>query len=113
MTVALIEAPDDFERKLNPLPENVELRDDARKKSAVVILFAANAADLMRRFPPAAAALNAGGALWLAYPKKASGAKTDLTQQAVREYGMSRDFVDYKICSIDETWTGLCFARRK
>ena len=38
---------------------------------------------------------------------------TDLTQAAVRSFGLGSEFVDYKICAIDETWSGLLFARRK
>jgi hypothetical protein len=51
--------------------------------------------------------------LWFAWPKKASGLTTDLTQQVVRDAGLAHDWVDYKICSIDQTWSGLLFARRK
>jgi hypothetical protein len=52
-------------------------------------------------------------ALWIAWPKKASGVKTDLDGNNVREFGLDADWVDYKVCAIDETWSGLCFARRK
>ena len=51
--------------------------------------------------------------LWFAWPKKASRLPTDLTQQVVRETGLAHEWVDYKICSIDQTWSGLLFARRK
>lgn len=54
-----------------------------------------------------------GGGLWIAWPKKASGVETDLTQTHVREFGLGRQFVDYKICAIDGTWSGLQFARRR
>jgi hypothetical protein len=68
---------------------------------------------MKRRFPAAAHCLAAGGGLWIAWPKKASGVATDLTQAVVRSFGLGSDFVDYKICAIDETWSGLLFARRK
>jgi hypothetical protein len=55
----------------------------------------------------------AGGRLWIAWPKKASGRQTDLDQSAVRRFGLDAGLVDYKICAVDETWSGLCFARRK
>jgi hypothetical protein len=51
-------------------------------------------------------------ALWIAWPKKASMLRTDLTQQIVRETGLAAGLVDYKICSIDETWSALLFTRR-
>jgi hypothetical protein len=53
------------------------------------------------------------GALWVVWPKKASGVATDLGQQEVRAFGLAAGLVDYKIAAIDATWSGLCFARRK
>ena len=41
------------------------------------------------------------------------GVATDLTPQTVRRFGLDSAFVDYKICAVDKTWSGLCFARRK
>ena len=54
-----------------------------------------------------------GGGMWIAWRKKASGVETDLTEAFVRKYGLDRGLVDYKICAIDGTWSGLKFARRK
>jgi len=54
-----------------------------------------------------------GGSLWIAWQKKASGVVTDLTQQGVRDKGLDSGLVDYKIAAIDETWSGLRFARRR
>ena len=51
--------------------------------------------------------------VWIAWPKKTSGVQTDLNQQLVRETGLRSGLVDFKICSIDQTWSGLCFTRRK
>ena len=53
------------------------------------------------------------GALWIAWPKKASGVVTDLDGNAVREFGLAASLVDYKVAAIDDVWSGLCFARRK
>ena len=54
---------------------------------------------------------NAG--LWIAWPKKASGVSTDLTQQTVRDVALAEGIVDFKICAIDATWSGLRFTQRK
>lgn len=47
-----------------------------------------------------------------AWPKKASGAATDLNENLVREIGLARGMVDLKVCAIDETWSGLKFIFR-
>ena len=54
----------------------------------------------------------AQGSLWIAWPKKASGVPSDLTQVVVRDTGLDKGLVDYKVCSIDGTWSGLLFTRR-
>ncbi len=38
---------------------------------------------------------------------------SDLTQQIVRKVAMARGLVDYKICAVDNTWSGLLFRRRR
>jgi len=111
--VALLGAPEGFEEVLRPLPENVRFRRRAQGTANLILLFAKSRAEMERRFPTAARCLAEGGGLWIAWPKKASGVTTDLTQAAVRSFGLGADFVDYKICSIDETWSGLLFARRR
>lgn len=51
--------------------------------------------------------------LWLIWPKKASGVKSDLDGNVVRATGLSGGWVDFKICSVDATWSGLAFKRRR
>jgi hypothetical protein len=70
-------------------------------------------AELARRFPAAQKAMGEPCALWLVWPKQASGVPTDLDGNRVRELGLQAGLVDYKVAAIDATWSGLCFARRK
>jgi hypothetical protein len=112
--VALLGAPSGFERKtLGSLPANATVRLDTRRPFNVGLLFVRSKADLARRFPAAAKAMGDPGALWIVWPKKASGVATDLDGNAVRRFGLSAGLVDYKIAAIDATWSGLCFARRR
>jgi hypothetical protein len=112
MTVALLGAPEGFEGALGELPEGVRLQAQPRG-AAWMLLFVRTAADLGRRFPAAERALPEKGGLWICWPKKASGLASDLSEPAVRAFGLERALVDYKICAIDHTWSGLLFARRK
>ncbi len=112
--VALLGAPGSFEQEtLRRLPEGAVVRGDTRSAFNVGLLFARSKADLARRFPKAAKAMGEPGALWIVWPKKASGVPTDLDENVVRAFGLARGLVDYKIAAIDATWSGLCFARRK
>ena len=112
-TVAFLGAPPGFGQTLGRLPDGVRVRKTARGQADRIVLFVRTRAELARRFPAAARSLASGGGLWIAWPKKASGVVTDLTQGHVREFGLAADFVDYKICAIDDTWSGLQFARRR
>jgi CheY-like chemotaxis protein len=110
-SIILINPPNRFERKLDPLPAYTKIVDDPQN-SNVAILFAMSQAELARDFRSLAKALPEKAALWIAWPKKASGVKTDLDGNSVREFGLDAGWVDYKVCAIDETWSALCFARK-
>ena len=51
--------------------------------------------------------------LWIAWPKKASGVPTDVTESDVRAAGLSHGLVDHKICAVNAVWSGLKFAPRR
>jgi hypothetical protein len=80
----------------------------------VIVLFAKSRADLEKRFATARAHLDQAGGLWIAWPKKASGVATDVTENVVREIALASGLVDNKVCAIDEVWSGLrCVVRVK
>ena len=110
--VLLVNAPVRFERKLEPLPAGAQFTDDAEAAN-VIVLFASSQAELARDFCPLAERLRDKCAFWIAWPKKSSGVQTDITENFVREFCLDSGWVDYKVCAIDETWSGLCFARKK
>jgi CheY-like chemotaxis protein len=109
--VSLVGSPADFEETLGTLPDGVTLR---RRLGAadLIIWFTKSRAELERRIGAMATKVGEGG-MWIAWPKQASGVPTDLTQNDVRRIGLASGLVDYKICAIDATWSGLKFARRK
>ena len=109
--VALVNAAHDFEKTLGELPEGTTLRRQARGRCDLILWFPSSRADLERRIERMRASVGKDG-LWIAWPKKASGIATDLSQIVVRRIGLASGLVDYKVCAIDETWTGLRFARR-
>ncbi len=111
-TVALLGAPAGFDKTLGELPEGVRVKKQARGAADVVILFSKNKADLDRRFAAAKKTMGEGK-LWIAWPKKASGVTTDLDGGIVRSTGLGSGLVDFKVCAIDATWSGLLFSRRR
>jgi len=111
--VLVLNAPRGFAKALGPLPANVELKKDANGTVRLVLLFVKSRLELNREFAPAARVLEDKGGIWIIWPKKGSKIETDLTQADVRQYGLAAAFVDYKVCAVDETWTGLLFTRRR
>ena len=73
----------------------------------LVVCFVTVRADLERRLPALRGALHPAGMLWLAWPKRASGVPTDMTEDVVREVALPTGLVDTKVCAIDDTWSGL------
>jgi hypothetical protein len=106
--VALAGAPDGFAARL----AGATARTSLRGRADLVVLFVREQAELERRLPAAIRSIADGGSLWIAWPKRASGTSSDLTQVVVRRLGMDAGLVDYKVASFDETWSGLRFARR-
>jgi hypothetical protein len=79
----------------------------------VVVIFATEAVDLDRRFIGAMRKLPPDGAIWCAWPKKASKVPTDITEDLLRELFLPTGMVDNKVCAVDEVWSGLRFVVRK
>jgi hypothetical protein len=110
--VALVDAPADFEQTLGELPEGAVLGRDAEGDRGLTIWFVRSRAALADGLPRRREEM-AGGGLWIAWPKKASGFPTDLSETAVRTAGLAAGLVDHKICALDATWSGLRFAVRR
>jgi hypothetical protein len=76
------------------------------------VLFCPDVHALERTFARHAAALVDNGALWICWPKRASGVRTDLDENVVRAFGLDGGLVDVKVCAVDATWSGLKFVYR-
>jgi hypothetical protein len=103
--VALQKAPAGFAERLGVKPK-------LRGEFDVAVLFATRQGELTRAFTPLARRLAPAGGLWVAWPKKASGVRTDLTFDSVQRTGLDAGLVDNKSCAIDDTWQALRFVIR-
>jgi hypothetical protein len=106
--IALLDAPEGFDSTLGWLPEGVTVgRRLGRRPHDVIVAFFARRSLLERRLPALAAALDPAGGLWIAWPKRASGVPTDVTEDVVRMRALAAGLVDNKVCAIDDVWSGL------
>ena len=107
----LVSAPKGFARELVGLPDDVAIATRAAGTHDLIVWFVTSRGDLETKIAGIEKAMGSG--LWIAWPKKASGMPTDLVEDLVRNAGLAHGLVDYKVCAINETWSGLKFARRK
>jgi hypothetical protein len=106
--LGVVMAPAGFERTLGELPQGAELRDGARGKAFdVLIAFYSERRKLELGLARISERIAPNGALWIAWPKKASGVKTDVTEDTVRAVALPLGLVDNKVCALDEVWSGL------
>ena len=105
--VAALDAPGHFSTLLEPIPDGVALRADARARADVNVVFCVDRRALRRRASQLWRLAHPDRAVWIAWPKKSSGAFVDLTEDDVRAVALPLGLVDVKVCAIDDTWSGL------
>ena len=113
--MALLHAPDGIEATLGPLPDGVRLQPGLRRGQHVdlIVGFVTERDHLARNIGWLVTALPPDGALWVAWPRRASKLATDMTDHAVRDIALPMGWVDVKVCAIDATWSALKLVLRK
>lgn len=79
----------------------------------VVVAFCRSMRDLHRREADLTARLGPTGALWVAWPRRAAGHNSDLTDQSIRAELLPLGLVDVKVAALGPDWSGLRFVWRK
>jgi hypothetical protein len=103
--VVLLRAPDGLE--LGELPPGARTVRRASGTADVIVSFHTERRDFERRLPVLRGLMAPASGLWIAWPKKAAGVPTDMTEDVVREVALPTGLVDNKVCAIDATWSGL------
>jgi hypothetical protein len=91
----------------------VEAARQLRGRFDVIVFFTKNHAEFEKHLPALRKAMAPTAGLWIAWPKKASGVATDMTEQTVRAVALPTGLVDNKVCAIDDTWSGLRIVIRR
>lgn len=111
--LALVGAPEGFEAKLGALPAGAKLTRGTRGAPDFFLWFVRTEKELRAALPKWKKAAEAGARIWVAWPKKSSSLVTDLSASTVRTAPHAHGLVDFKICALDDDWSGLCFTRRR
>ncbi len=112
-TLALVDAPEGFERTLGAVPAGATLKRGLRGRAELVLWFVHSEKALRRALPRWKKAAQEGARVWAAWPKKTSSIATDLGSERVRTAPHAHGLVDFKICALDDDWSGICFVERK
>jgi hypothetical protein len=110
---ALIGAPDGFAESIDGLPDEFEFQSRIAADTKLAIWFVRTSAEMVFAAERASLHMPVGASVWIVYPKRSGSLRCDFVATDVRESALSMGLVDYKICAVDDDWTGMKFARRK
>jgi hypothetical protein len=105
--VAFVDAPENFDLTIGPLPDGAEVKSRLRGPLDVIVFFTTSRAKLAKRLGALRNAMEQDGRLWIAWPKKSAKVPTDMTEDVVRDVALPTGLVDNKVAAIDEIWSGL------
>ena len=109
--VALVHRPAAWE--LPDLPDGVELLDRRLPGADVTVVFARTFGELAAAAPALDADLADPAMLWIAWPRRAAGHTSDITENGLRELFLPLGLVDVKVAALSEDWSGLKLVRRR
>jgi Protein of unknown function (DUF3052) len=108
-----VNAPAGYAGLLSPLPENAIIARTDSEELDLVHLFTKSRSELIRLIDHYKSKIKQNGAVWVSWPKKASGIPSEITEDSVREVALPLGLVDIKVCAVDDTWSGLKLVIRK
>jgi hypothetical protein len=111
--VAWVDAPVDLTLDVLPMGATLQRGLTGKGLLDVLVVFVTRRRDLVARIAACRPRMQPAAGLWIAWPKRASGVATDITEDTVREVALPTGLVDNKVCAIDETWSGLRLVIRK
>ncbi len=85
----------------------------AKDNIELVHLFTTSRSELIDLLVRYKARIKQDGAIWVSWPKKASGVPSEIAEDTVREVALPMGLVDIKVCAVDDVWSGLKLVIRK
>lgn len=106
---AIIDPPHDYAQAIGALPEGAELDEESTEDCKIALWFVHGVPEFHAALPRMRK-LAARSRLWILWrKKKADGLDGNFIRKGANEFGL----VDYKICSLNDTWSGMVFAVKK
>jgi hypothetical protein len=99
---------------LEGLPPKVRvIRRRGSSSQDVTIAFFTDATTLEREIADLSRSITPDGSLWIAWPRRAGGHQSNITDQVVRAAALSLGLVDVKVAALDDDWSALKTVWRK
>ncbi|KUL45150.1 hypothetical protein ADL12_04395 [Streptomyces regalis] len=95
------------------LPEGCDVAEGTPRGADVAVAFYRSYGDLVAEGPGLAGDLADDAMLWIAWPRRAAGHVSDITENALRDLFLPLGVVDVKVAALGEDWSGLKFVRRR
>ena len=108
-----INAPENFQELIEPLPEGVIILESPQLDIDVIHFFTNSRDELCSGLADQRNWIKQNGSIWVSWYKKASKLLTEITEDTVREAAFPLGLVDIKVCAVDEKWSGLKLVIRK
>lgn len=105
-------APEEYFDWISPLPPDVVVKKSSTKELEFIHVFVTEQKVFKKSFLANKKNLKKDGMMWVSWPKKSSGIKTDLDENIIRDFGLQEGLVDVKVCAVSEIWSGLKFVYR-
>ena len=107
------DGPREYRDLVAPLPARVRFAKGLDSDVDLVHVFVTARERLDRALRTLRQTLRPDGIVWVSWPKKASGVRTDVTEDTIRAVALPMGWVDVKVCAVDDTWSGLKLVVRK
>lgn len=112
-TVLAIDPPRDLLHLLGELPAGVEVLENRPIEApSITLCFIEDVPSLFRKVSDIRP-LAGRSKLWILWRKGGSSARGEVTETLIRDTALDLGLVDYKICSVNATWSAMLFARKR
>jgi hypothetical protein len=82
-------------------------------RADTVLAFFTRLATLQSELDAISRLITANGSIWLAWPRRAGGHASDITDNDVRSAALKLGLVDVKVAALDDDWSSLKVVWRK
>jgi len=106
--VALRSAPDGFLEKLPAIRVTRKIAD-----AEMIFCFVKSMAALARELQTIGPDLEPGQTFWVIWPKQSGKLASDVTMPRISAMCVEAGLSGYKLCAVDEVWSGLALTRKR